>query len=139
MKYVTALFRSHDAANAVRDDLVSQGVPADDVRIIDSASDDAMNELELPEATVADFRRGMAAGGVVVAASVDDERVEIVQGAMGGAEHRMDEDELRRLDGDDGQLIAPAGKPLGAVGATSTIGAADDGRQTYRDPMEPRD
>ena len=138
MKYVTALFRSRDAADAVRDDLLSQGVPADDVRLLDRDDHGGLDDMDLPEATVADYRRGIESGDVVVSAHVDDERVEIVQAAMGGAGESVDEDELRKLD-EDGQLIAPAGKPLGAVGSTSTIGAADDGRQTYRDPMEPRD
>lgn len=138
MKYITALFRSADVAEAVRADLVAQGVPAEDVRMIGRDADGELDGLDLPDAVVADYRQGLSNGEVVLAAHVDDERAEIVQAAMGGAGENVDEDELRKLDG-DGQLIAPAGKPLGAVGATSTIGAADDGRQTYRDPMEPRE
>ena len=140
MKHVSAVYRTEAVAERVRAEIERLGVPASDVHRIsaDGGTDGGarLEGLGLPPEDVA--RYGHAIGGgdhVVVASVVDDEKTATIEGIMRDPEHAKDDDELR-ADNPEGQLIAPAGEPLAAVGATSTIGAADDGRTTYADPME---
>ena len=142
MKHVTALYRTHEIAARVREAIVSQGVSEGDVRIMpeDGGRDidlDTLGELGLSDEDARHYRDAVASGDSLVTAHVDEERAELVQAAMRDPDATADEDALRERHPED-QLIAPAGKPVGAVGATTTIGAADDGRTTYRDPMDPK-
>ena len=150
MKHVTALYRSHGAATRVRDEIVAAGTDASAVRIIpDSAPQpgvqhgteadlEALHGIGLPEDDVRTYQHAVRAGDTIVTAHVDDEQVDLVEAAMRDPDHGRDVESLRAQYADE-QLIAPAGAPLSAVGATSTIGLADDGRQTRRDPLEPRE
>ena len=150
MKHVTALYRSHGAATRVRDEIVAAGVEAGAVRIIPENAPqpgvqhgtkgdmEALHDLGLPEDDVRTYQHAVRNGDTVVTAHVDDEQAELAQAAMRDPDHGRDVEALRTQYAEE-QLIAPAGRPLGAVGATSTVGLADDGRQTYSDPLEPRD
>lgn len=141
MKIVTALYRTHDVATRVRNDVISLGVSEADADIVclhSMSEPDAMERLhgyDLPEDDVRTYQHAVRNGDHLVVARVHDEHLEATQGVMRDPDHAVPEDELRaRYAGE--QLIAPAGKPVSAVGSTSNIGAADDGRQTYADPME---
>ena len=147
MKHVTALYATRDAAERVRDEIIAQDVEPSHVRLIPSApgevngsSDDmeALHGIGLSDDDVRVYQNAVRHGDTVVTAHVDDEKAGLVEEAMRDPNHGLDVGALRARHADD-QLIAPAGKPLGAVGSTSTIGAADDGRTTYRDPMAPRE
>ena len=150
MKQIAAVYRTHAIADRVRSEIEALGVPASDVHVVpddasphtagtmrqDAGSFDRLHTLGLPEDDVRTYQHAVRNGDYVVVASVvDDERIETIQGIMRDPEHAMNDDELRARYADE-QLIAPSGAPLAAVGATSNIGAADDGRTTYADPME---
>lgn len=138
MKHVTALYRTRADAEAARDKVVAMGAEPDGVRVVSGTTTD-LDALGLNESEMATYREALGRGDALLVASVDDEMGELAQAAMRDPAGGPDDAELRARADDEGQLIAPAGKPLAAVGATSTIGAADDGRQTYQDPMEPRE
>ena len=149
MKTVSAVYRTHEIAARVRSDIAALGVPEGDVHIVpeDAAplnagttrdDVDAMDRLHgygLPEDDVRTYQHAVRNGDYVVVARLHGEHVEAVEGIMRDPDHARSEDELRAQYADE-QLIAPSGGPLAAVGSTSNIGAADDGRQTYADPME---
>ena len=149
MKTVTAIFRTHATADRVRNDIITTGVGTGDVDIVPNDPNplatgttrddvDAMDRLHhygLPDDDVRTYQHAVRNGDYVVAARVDDEHLATVQEIMRNPDHAVNEDELRTRYADE-QLIAPSGRPLAAMGSTSTIGAADDGRQTYADPME---
>ena len=144
MKIVTALYRTHEIAQRVRSDVISLGIPDGDVDIVCTTSyseDEAMQRLHgygLAEDDVRTYQHAVRNGDHVVIARVHDEHLEAAQGIMRDPDHALSEDELRTRYADE-QLIAPAGRPLSAVGSTSNIGVADDGRQTYADPLESGD
>ena len=143
MKNVTAIFRTQAIAERVRDEIVTLGVPEADVLIVSGTTPgthatDALSGFGVPDADVASYRDAVDGGACVVSARLHGEHVQAVEGIMRDPANAGDEEALRAEHPED-QLIAPAGRPIGAVGSTSTIGAADDGRQTYADPMKPRD
>lgn len=149
MKTVSAIYRTHEIASRVRDDVVRLGVSESDVRVVpddpnpldagttrdDAAMMEGLHDYGLSEDDVRTYQHSVRNGDYVVIARMHDEHVEAAQGIMRDPDHALNEDELRSRYADE-QLIAPAGRPLSAVGSTSTIGAADDGRTTYADPLE---
>ena len=148
MKTVTAIYRTHAIADRVRGEILAMGASGGDVDIVPDDPNplaegttrddaDAMDRLHgygLPDDDVRTYQHAVRNGDYVVAARVDEESLSTVQAIMRVPEHAMNEDELRARYADE-QLIAPSGGPLAAMGSTSTIGAADDGRQTYADPL----
>ena len=149
MKIVTAVYRTHEIASRVRDDIRGIGVgdadiaivPDDPAEVSAGATRDDVGAMErlhgfgLAEDDARTYQHAVRNGDYVVVARLHDEHLETAQGIMRDPDHALNEDELRARYADE-QLIAPAGRPLSAVGSTSTIGAADDGRQTYADPLE---
>lgn len=149
MKHVSAVYRTHEIASRVRSQIEDLGVARSDVHLVpddaahhtagtarDDAASDQLASLGLPDGDVHTYRHAVRNGDyVVVADVVDDEKVATIEGVMRDPDHALNEDELRARYADE-QLIAPAGAPLAAVGSTSSIGAADDGRTTFADPME---
>ena len=145
MKHVTAIYRSRDAAERARDAVIGAGIDADHVRIIPEtaagpteADLDRLAGLGLSDEDLVAYREALQGGDAIVTAEADEEHAGLVEAALRDADEGVDAEELRARHA-EGQAIAPGGKPLAAVAGTSTIGAADDGRQTYRDPMEPRE
>ena len=141
MKHVSAAYRTRAVADRVVSEIEALGVPPRDLTVVpdDGGAGSAgarMSEIGLADADIRSHEEAIREGGHVVVASVaDDEKVSTIEGIMRDPEHAMTEDELRARH-DEGAAIAPAGEPLAAVGSTSTIGAADDGRTTLADPME---
>ena len=141
MKHVSAAYRTRAIADRVVSEIAALGVSRSDLSVVpdEAAAGSAgsrLKELGLNDADVRAHDQAIREGGHVVVATVeDDEKVSMIEAIMRDPEHAMTEDELRTRH-DEGAAIAPAGEPLAAVGATSTIGAADDGRTTLADPME---
>ena len=138
MKHVTALYRTTDMAERVRAEIAAAGVADSDIHVVSGTERGHLRDVELTDEERARYEAALDGGDAMVVAHVDDEHAEIAQRIMARPESDENTERLR-AEHPEGQLIAPAGKPLGAVGATSTIGAADDGRQAYEDPLEPRD
>ena len=141
MKHVSAAYRTRAIADRVASEIEALGVPRGDLNIVPEegstgSATERLSTLGLDDADVRSHGEAIRDGGhVVVASVVDDEKVSTIEQIMRDPEHAMTEDELRARHG-EGAAIAPAGEPLAAVGSTSNIGAADDGRTTLADPME---
>ena len=139
MKIVSALYRSLDTAESVLNELKSVGGGVERADIV--SGPDARSraeELGVSNEDLANYGTALDDGDSLVVAKVDDETMVLADEIMRRTGDGIDVEALKQAHGDD-QLIAPAGEPAAAVGATSTIGAADDGRTTYRDPMKPRE
>ena len=138
MKHVSTAYRTRAIADRVASEIVGLNVPEASVRVVSNATDGVreLTDIGVSDADAGAHGDALRDGGSVVVASVeDDEKVATIEEIMRDPEHAMTEDELRARH-DEGAAIAPAGDPLAAVGSTSTIGAADDGRTTYADPMD---
>ena len=139
MSLVTATFATKEEAQDARTRVVGVGVDASRIHLVpDHATggthDESAVSRDLEAAGVSgrerdDLIAAIRAGNHAVVADVP-------------AEHLVEAEEVirgnARTRDDAGQEIAPGGKPAAAVGATSTIGIADDGQQTYSDPLDDR-
>lgn len=113
MSRVTATFATQEEAESAKTRLLDVGVQEHDIQI-----------------TSGDADRGEQ---YVVTAEVPPSHLVEAEEVIREGDHERSEEHS------EGQAIAPGGRPAEAVGATSTIGIADDGNQTYSDPLEPRD
>ena len=139
MTTLTALYDTLEVADRVRAEL--RTLDPKSVEILSAADAHAVDRIRQgvrDEAQVADRQAALQDGKYLVIAEVADDKRDMAERILHGAGHALNEDELRERN-PDGAAIAPAGEPAGAVGATSTIGLADDGRTTLRDPMKPRE
>lgn len=139
MKTVTVLYNDQATAQRLKAELDELGVQS--AEVVTNSDADAMDRIHgygLPDDDVRTYQHAVRNGDVLLVATCDEEKVELVTEAMRRPDGVADMDALRTRYADEA-LIAPSGKPLGAVGSTSTVGLADDGRTTYRDPMEPRE
>ena len=143
MSRVTATFATMEEARAARTRLEGEGVETSRIRIIPEHADGAVHDgdggareidaMGFDASERDDLSRAVRDGYHVVTADVHASQLVRAEEVIREGDHARAE---RHAEGQD---IAPGGRPAAAVGATSTIGIADDGRQTYSDPLEERD
>lgn len=139
MKTITVLYNDHATATRLKNELDELDVQS--AEIVTNGDADAMDRIHgygLSDDDVRTYQHAVRNGQILLVTTCDEEKVDLVTQAMRKPDGVADMDALRTRYADEA-LIAPSGRPLGAVGSTSTVGLADDGRTTYRDPLEPRE
>ena len=142
MSRVTATFATMDEARNARTRLEGEGIDPSSIRVIPEHSDGAAHDGESAARDIEamgfepserdDLARAVRDGNHVVTADVHASQLVRAEEVIREGDH------ARSAAHAEGQDIAPGGRPAAAVGATSTIGIADDGQQTYSDPLEER-
>ena len=142
MSRVTATFATMEGARDAKTRLEGVGIEPSSIRILPDHADGATHDgdgaardiaaLDIDAGEREDLQRAVRDGNHVVTADVPAAHLVEAEEVIRQGDH------ARSAAHSEGQAIAPGGEPAAAVGATSTIGIADDGQQTRSDPLDNR-
>lgn len=106
---VTAIYRNHEVANLVRDEIAGLGIERQHIDIIPDRNDqleadqtrddsvlDELHDLQLPEEDARTYQQAVRRGDYVVSANVDDDHLDRVMEIMRRPEEMYDIDETER-------------------------------------------